>query len=205
MSFHFLKHHMYMNFKEAHMLIYIIFSLIFISLMAFSVSTPMILLPNMGPLMIYMNMFLCFIFSLEHMLHKDHERGTLDLYYLMHTHLEIYCALKLYIHWIIYGLSLILCIYTYEHILNIKFMVDGIYIYVYGTMYLNAIGFILCAFVLGLKQHVLLLYMMIYPMYIPYVICSSKPILLQIIAYLCVLLFICCPIITSYVLKKSFQ
>lgn len=205
MFFYFFKHDWSIHFNQGHFMIYFMFYPILITLMAFSVSNPVELFMNISTIIIYINIFLSFIFSLEHLLHKDHERGKWDLYYLMHTPLEILCVFKLWVHWIIYGMSLTCFMWIMNHLFNMTLIPHSFYIMICGTLYLNALGFIVCAFVLGLKQNIFLFYMLLYPMYIPYVIFSNTTILLGMIGGLSMCLFMISPIFTSYTLKKSFQ
>jgi heme exporter protein B len=155
--------------------------------------------------LLLINLFLSFIFSIENIFHKDLEEGSLDLYFLMNLPLEILIFFKFIIHWLIYAFPF-LCIIPFLGILmNIK---NNDYIYFnlfFNTFYLNSLGFIMSSFILGLKQRIFILYLIIFPFFTPCIIFTNIKIEIYIIIILLILLSIITPIMTSHILKNLFK
>ena len=89
--------------------------------------------------------------------------------------------------------------------MNIK---NNDYIYFnlfFNTFYLNSLGFIMSSFILGLKQRIFILYLIIFPFFTPCIIFTNIKIEIYIIIILLILLSIITPIMTSHILKNLFK
>jgi heme exporter protein B len=159
------------NFKENTILLSLSFYILILILFAFSIDIH--LLNVIAFNVIYIICLLTYIFSIENIFQKDYDDDTLILLYLIIIPIEILILIKIIIHWLNYGLSLILLSPIILLILNI-YIFNMILIIGYGTIYLSVWAAFCGALTLKLKQKFLINILIITPILIPIHIFSNK-------------------------------
>jgi heme exporter protein CcmB len=154
------------NFKENTAVLN--FSFYILILLLFSISINVNLFNILTFNLIYLTFLLTFIFSIQHIFQKDYEDDTLILLYLIILPIVFLMALKILIHWVNYGLSLILIsplIFSIFNLLNN--LSNNILILIYASLYLSIWSAFCGTLILELKQKFLIIILIIIPIFLP--------------------------------------
>ena len=151
----------------------------------------------------WLNIILSLILFIENILYTDYKNGNLDLYFITNLSLEIILFLKLLINTLIFCIFIFFIIKLFYIFFNFSLQLYE-YIYIYITLFsLNAITMILTAFILEIKQRIFLLYLLTFPLFIPFIIFYNFLTLYKIIFILSFILLIISPLLTSLIIKKN--
>jgi len=178
-----------LNLKENTIILSLSFYLLILILFAISIEINLFYVIAFN--IIYIICLLTYIFSIENIFQKDYDDDTLVLLYLIIIPMELLIIIKIIIHWINYGLSLIILSPMILFILNIYINYMTLII-VYGTIYLSVWAGVCGILTLRLKQKFLINILVITPILIPIHIFSNNIndiTMLQIIISLNLLLF----------------
>ena len=154
---------------------------------------------------IWLSLLFSILLTLENIFHKDFEDGSLDLFYLTKIPLDYIILTKSIIHWITIGFPLILITPFLFLILNLEFNYYYLISLSLATFNIINLSVICASLTLSIKQRGILLSLITLPLSIPTLIFSfSQSSLLYLIINFIVVLCLT-PIITSFIIRLSFE
>ncbi len=155
-----------------------------LSLAFFSISIillPIGVGPNKGfissiaPGLVWVSIILTSLLSLNNIFYEDFNDGTLDLFKISPLSIVEICFIKAFVHWISNFLPLIIITPILSIFLDFppNLLVYLIFSLILGTPSLSFIGILGSSLTLSLKQHNLLIPLIIFPLFIPILIFGS--------------------------------
>lgn len=193
-----------LNYKEESSLLTLSFYLLIIAIYPFT-SNLIIKTPSNSINIIWISLLFSILLTLENLFHKDYEDGSLDLYYLSNIPLDLIVFLKSLIHWGTIGFPIVVITPCLFILFNIKITSTLILGLLFATFNLVNISVICASLTLSLKQRGVLLSLITLPLSIPTLIfsLSSLSIVTLILNFFVVISIT--PLITSYILRLSFE
>lgn len=158
--------------RKSEVLNALFFFVIVSSLFPLGIGPEPALLRKIAPGVLWVGALLACMLSLQRMFSTDHADGTLEQMVLSPTSLEILVAGKIFAHWLVTGLPLVLV----APVLGIQFDLDagalGVLMLALflGTPALSLIGAIGAALTLGVRGGGVLLSLLVLPLYVPVLI-----------------------------------
>ena len=130
---------------------------------------------SIAPGLIWVSIILTSLLSLNNIFYEDFNDGTLDLYKISHLSIVEICFIKAFVHWISNFLPLIIVTPILSIFLDFppNLLVYLIFSLILGTPSLSFIGILGSSLTLSLKQHNLLIPLIIFPLFIPILIFGS--------------------------------
>jgi len=161
--------------RRADVLTILIFFVIVVSLFPLGVGPEPALLRTIAPGVIWVAALLASMLALGRVFALDYADGTLEQMLLSATPLGVIVAAKVFAHWLVTGLPLVLLApaLALQFDLPQKFIGDLVISLLLGTPALSLIGAIGAALTLGLRGGGALLALLILPLYIPVLIVGA--------------------------------
>lgn len=147
----------------------IVFFLIQVTLVAFAVGPDLALLGKIAPAILWISGLLATLLGLDRLFRADYEDGSLDLFILSRTSLELVVIVKCLAHWILTGLPLALTAPFFGLMLNLPASAlwkVALSLFA-GTPALTLIGAVGAALTVSLRRGGLLLAVLILPLCVP--------------------------------------
>jgi len=153
-------------------LIGVLFFLIVVVLMPFSVGPDLALLTRLGPAILWLGALLASLLTLDRLFVADQDDGSLDLMTMSRTPLELACAAKALAHWLAAGLPLVIATPVLGLLLNLDPLSTAAVALTLlaGTPALTFTGMIGAALAVTLRRGGLLLAVLVLPLSIPVLI-----------------------------------
>ena len=153
-------------------LIGVLFFLIVVVLMPFSVGPDLALLTRLGPAILWLGAMLASLLTLDRLFVADQDDGSLDLMTMSRTPLELACAAKALAHWLAAGLPLVIATPVLGLLLNLDPLSTAAVALTLlaGTPALTFTGMIGAALAVTLRRGGLLLAVLVLPLSIPVLI-----------------------------------
>ena len=153
----------------------IIFFVMVISLFPLAIGDDKVLLQKIAPAIIWVTALLATMLSLDSLFRSDFEDGSLEQMTLLKTPLSFLVTAKIFAHWVITGLPLILitpllAVLLYMPSESISMLLLTLLL---GTPTLSLIGAVGIALTVGLRQGGVILSLLILPLYIPVLIFAT--------------------------------
>lgn len=161
--------------RRADVLTILIFFVIVVSLFPLGVGPEPALLRTIAPGVIWVAALLASMLALGRVFALDYADGTLEQMLLSATPLGVIVAAKVFAHWLVTGLPLVLLApaLALQFDLPQKFIGDLVISLLLGTPALSLVGAIGAALTLGLRGGGALLALLILPLYIPVLIVGA--------------------------------
>lgn len=182
-----LRRDLLLNFRNRGELLQpLLFFVIIISLFPLAVTPDQTLLRIIAPGIIWMAALLATLLSFDHIFRQDFEEGVLEQFLLTNDSLIIIILAKIFSHWLMISLPLILI----TPLLGISLHLSAAMIFnlilslLLGTPSLCLIGGMASALTVGLKQGGVLLALIVLPLYVPVLIFGVNAILAMLGAFL---------------------
>ncbi len=150
----------------------VIFFLCLVAITPFAVGPDQALLARIGPAILWISALLATLLGLDRLFQADAEDGSLDLFLLSETPLELIVLVKCLAHWLLTGLPLVAASPLFGLMLGLDARALGAVtasLFV-GTPALTLIGAIGAALTVSLRRGGLLLAILILPLSIPILI-----------------------------------
>ena len=130
---------------------------------------------TISPGLIWVSIILTSLLSLGSIFHEDYNDGTLDLYKIGPLNMIEVCFIKAIVHWLSNFLPLILITPILSIFIEFppNLLIYLIFSLILGTPALSFIGILGSSLTLSLKQHNLLIPLIIFPLFIPTLIFGS--------------------------------
>lgn len=153
-------------------LIGVLFFLIVVVLMPFALGPDVPLLKRLGPAVLWLGALLASLLTLDRLFTDDQSDGSLDLFAMSRTPLELSCAAKAIAHWLASGLPLIVATPLLGLLLNLEpqATLAVALTLLAGTPALTFTGMIGAALAVTLRRGGLLLAVLVLPLSIPVLI-----------------------------------
>lgn len=153
-------------------LIGVLFFLIVVVLMPFALGPDVPLLKRLGPAVLWLGALLASLLTLDRLFTDDQSDGSLDLFAMSRTPLEMSCAAKAIAHWLASGLPLIVATPLLGLLLNLEpqATLAVALTLLAGTPALTFTGMIGAALAVTLRRGGLLLAVLVLPLSIPVLI-----------------------------------
>ncbi len=194
----------------------LLFFLMVVSLFPLGVSPERSFLQEAGGGILWVAALLATLLSLDHLFRHDFEEGVLEQMLLQPQPLYLLVLAKVFAHWLVTGLPLLLM----APLLGLMLQLDGNSIGVLcltllvGTPVLSFVGAIGAALTLGLRSAGILLSLLIIPLYIPVLIFGTGAVMaardgmpvtphLALLGAMLVLALTCAPFATAAALRIS--
>ncbi len=155
--------------RKSEVLTALFFFVIVTSLFPLGIGPEPALLRKIGPGVLWVGALLATMLGLQRMFAADHADGTLEQMALSPTPLAVLVAGKIFAHWLVSGLPLVLL----APVLGLQFGLDGESLVVLtlglliGTPVLSLVGSIGAALTLGVRGGGALLSLLVLPLYVP--------------------------------------
>lgn len=164
--------------RQADILNPLWFFIIVITLFPLSIGPDPALLARISPGILWVAALLSALLSLERLLRDDFQDGALEQLMLMPVPLSIAVMAKVFAHWLLTGIPLILITPLLAVLLSLDFntWVAAVFTLVLGTPTLSFIGAIGVALTVGLQKGGVLLSLLVLPLYIPILIFATSAI-----------------------------
>ncbi|MCG3730427.1 heme exporter protein CcmB [Vibrio cincinnatiensis] len=164
--------------RQADILNPLWFFIIVITLFPLSIGPDPALLARISPGILWVAALLSALLSLERLLRDDFQDGALEQLMLMPVPLPIAVMAKVFAHWLLTGIPLILITPLLAVLLSLDFntWVAAVFTLVLGTPTLSFIGAIGVALTVGLQKGGVLLSLLVLPLYIPILIFATSAI-----------------------------
>lgn len=178
--FIFMRHEIITTLRHAHTwLAPIIFFVIIICLFPLAISSNKKLLAEIAPGIIWIAALLAILLSIDNLFKNDAEEGFLDLLLLSHCPLPLLVLAKITSHWVMYCLPFVLISPLLGLLLQLTLHQEYALIMtlLLGTPVLSLLGAFGAALVVGIRNHGLLLPVLIMPLYIPILIFGTATII----------------------------
>ena len=152
----------------------LIFFIIVVTLFPFAFGTDTDLLKKVTAGMLWIGALLAFSLSLESIFRSDFDDGSIEQIILSGHSLVLLTAAKIFAHWVVNGLPLILVAMIIGIILSLSgYVLQTLFItFLLGTPILSLIGSIAVALTVGLHNGGMLLSLLVLPLYMPVLIFS---------------------------------
>ena len=150
----------------------VLFFLIVVVLMPFAIGPEQALLGRLGPAILWLGALLASLLTLDRLFATDAEDGSLDMYMMAETPLELMVAAKAAAHWLTTGLPLVIA----APLLGLFMNLDGrasaavALTLLAGTPAITFIGLIGAALSVALRRGGLLLAVLVLPLTVPVLI-----------------------------------
>jgi len=134
------------------------------------------LLQAMAPGAIWVAALLASLLSLDHLFRSDYEDGSLEQLLLSHHPVALLLLAKVFAHWLVTGVPLLLAAPPLAVALGMPVQVLGVLLLtlLLGTPVLSLIGAVGVALTVGLRRGGMLLALLILPLYVPVLIFASN-------------------------------
>jgi len=156
----------------------LLFFVMVITLFPLAVGADTVLLARIAPGVIWVAALLSSMLSLDSMFRSDFEDGTLEQLVLSAHPVSILVLAKVFSHWLVTGLPLLLVSPLLAMMLGMPEEALGILLLtiLLGTPVLSLIGAIGVALTIGLKKGGIILSLLVLPLYVPVLIFASSAI-----------------------------
>jgi heme exporter protein B len=153
-------------------LIGVLFFLIVMTLIPFSIGPDLALLARIGPAILWLGALLANLLALDRLIATDYEDGSLDLILMARVPLELALVAKALAHWLTTGLPLVIAAPLLGLLLNLGPGATGAVALTLlaGTPALTFIGLIGAALTVALRRGGLLLAILVLPLTVPVLI-----------------------------------
>ncbi len=161
------------TFRQAHSwLTPLLFFIIIVTLFPLAMGPDQQLLQKISPAIIWVGALLAILLSISHLFRTDAEEGFLDLMLLSSYPLTFLVICKLISHWLTHCLPLIVISPLLGLLLHLPAHVEYALVItlLLGTPVLTLLGAIGAGLIVGIRNHGLLLPVLIMPLYIPVLI-----------------------------------
>ena len=150
----------------------VVFFLCLVTITPFAVGPDQALLARIGPAILWIAALLATLLGLDRLFQADAEDGSLDLFLMSETPLELTVLVKCLAHWLLTGLPLVAASPFFGLMLGLDARALGAVVasLAVGTPALTLIGAIGAALTVGLRRGGLLLAILIVPLSIPILI-----------------------------------
>lgn len=158
--------------RQSDVVATLFFFIVAVSLFPLGVGADPVLLHSIGPGVLWVAALLSAMLSLNRLFAADFSDGTLEQLLLAPVPLTLVVAIKIFAHWIVSGLPLVLL----APVLGLQFSMNGqelsvlAFSLLLGTPLLSLIGAIGAALTLGVRGAGVLVAILILPLYIPVLI-----------------------------------
>jgi heme exporter protein B len=161
--------------RRSDVLTVLLFFVIVVSLFPLGVGPEPVLLRTIAPGVIWVAALLASMLALSRVFAQDYADGTLEQMLLSATPLSMIVAAKVFAHWLITGLPLVLLapVLALQFDLPQEFFSELMLSLLLGTPALSLIGTIGAALTLGLRGGGALLALLVLPLYIPVLIVGA--------------------------------
>ncbi len=124
------------------------------------------------PLMIWISCLLVCVLNLETVFKDDYDDGSLDIYIINDKSLEINILAKVFSHWLLSSLPIVIVAPVFSLILGLDYTTSYVLFIslLVGTPTLSLIGSIASALTMSIKKNKILLSIVVLPLYIPILI-----------------------------------
>ena len=124
------------------------------------------------PLMIWISCLLVCVLNLETVFKDDYDDGSLDIYIINDKSLEINILAKVFSHWLLSSLPIVIVAPIFSLILGLDYNTSFVLFIslLVGTPTLSLIGSIASALTMSIKKNKILLSIVVLPLYIPILI-----------------------------------
>jgi len=155
-----------------------LFFVLVVTLFPLAAGTDTKLLQTIAPAVIWVAALLASMLSLDAIFRSDFEDGSLDLLLLNAHPTSVLVLAKVFAHWFVTGLPLVLIAPFLALFLGIDQEVIGLLVItlLLGTPVLSLIGAVAMALTVGLKRGGILLSLLVLPLYVPVLIFSTNAI-----------------------------
>lgn len=155
-----------------------LFFIMMVSLFPLGINPDQALLQTIAPGIIWIAALLAALLSLESLFRADFEEGVLEQFFMSAHSPTLIILMKVFAHWLVTGLPLILIAPILAMILYVPWSAWGIIFLtlVLGTPVLSLIGAIGMALTVGLRRGGLLIALLVLPLYIPVLIFATSAI-----------------------------
>ncbi len=153
-------------------LVGVLFFLIVVTLMPFSIGPDLALLQRIGPAILWLGALLASLLALDRLIAADFDDGSLDLILMARTPLELALFAKALAHWLTTGLPLVIAAPLLGLLLNLDPAATGAVALTLaaGTPALTFIGRIGAALTVALRRGGLIIAVLVLPLTIPVLI-----------------------------------
>jgi heme exporter protein B len=150
----------------------VLFFLIVLVLIPFAVGPDLPLLGRVGPAIMWLGALLASLLTLDRMLAAEFEDGSLDLFMMAETPLELAVGAKALAHWLTTGLPLVIATPVLGLLMNLDLRTSSAVALTLlaGTPALSFIGLIGAALTVALRRGGLLLAVLVLPLTVPVLI-----------------------------------
>ena len=153
-------------------LVGVLFFLIVVTLMPFSIGPDLALLQRIGQAILWLGALLASLLALDRLIAADFDDGSLDLILMARTPLELALFAKALAHWLTTGLPLVIAAPVLGVMLNLDPAATGAVALTLlaGTPALTSIGLIGAALTVALRRGGLIIAVLVLPLTIPVLI-----------------------------------
>lgn len=198
-----LKNYFDSHILQGKMFINFIFFNIMMVLFALSTSTPISFISQYFLSIFYLNSFLSLILSLENLFNKDIEEGSFDLYCLINISLENLIFIRMGLHTLFYCIPFLLFYLMYSSLFH--FYTPHFINLTITLLFLNSLSFLMTTLVIGVKTSIFLLYLFIFPLFIPFIVFHNSEDNIYFLMYITIFFIIITPIFIGFILKKNLE
>ncbi|MCW5590177.1 MAG: heme exporter protein CcmB [Legionellales bacterium] len=166
--------------KRGEMLYPVAFFVIVVCLFPLAIGSNAELLKHIAPGVIWVAALLATLLGLDNLLRSDYHDGNLELMVLSPHPLSVLLLAKVIAHWLLLGLPLIILTPLLSLVMQLSWYEGSILCLslLLGTPILSLIGGIGLGLTLGLRNHGILLALLILPLYVPVLIFGSGSVLM---------------------------
>jgi heme exporter protein B len=150
----------------------VLFFLIVVVLVPFAIGPDLALLARIGPAIMWLGALLASLLTLERLFATDHEDGSLDMFMMADTPLELAVGAKALAHWLTTGLPLVVATPLLGLLMNLDARTSAAVALTLlaGTPALTFIGLLGAALSVALRRGGLLLAVLVLPLTVPVLI-----------------------------------
>jgi heme exporter protein B len=150
----------------------VVFFLCLVAITPFAIGPDRVLLARVGPAILWISALLATLLGLDRLFQADAEDGSLDLFLMSETPLELIVFIKCLAHWLLSGLPLVAATPIFGLMLGLDARTIGSVVatLLVGTPSFTLIGAIGAALTVSLRRGGLLLAVLILPLSIPVLI-----------------------------------
>jgi len=158
--------------KGSDAMVTLFFFILVASLFPFALGGESLMIKKAAAGIIWVSALLSALLSLENIYHRDYEDGTFDLMMLSPISPFLVVCAKIFSHWLVSGLVLVIASIFVSQMLFIPFellwiLLTSLFL---GTIYMSLLGSFGAILTFGTKRPGLLLALLILPLYIPMLI-----------------------------------
>ena len=160
----------------------VVFFLCLVTITPFAIGPDLKLLARIGPAILWIAALLATLLGLDRLFQADHDDGSLDLFFLGETPLELIVLVKCLAHWLLTGLPLVIASPFFGLMLGLAPQALGAVALslLVGTPAFTLIGAIGAGLTVSLRRGGLLLSILVLPLSVPVLIfgvaaASAKP------------------------------